>query len=456
MNPTLASAESSAVIATLKESKQVNSFVYSEAGQLHVNHSLQMSNVPISSGSVGANKTMTFQLPKNGFLHNCWLKVKMPAFERAAGDDTTVTFETGGVGGLTTPPQVDGSGNPITVGADYLGARNLDGFKRLGLLDCIDSIKLESSGRVLESMSKWQILQRLSDLPAAERAAAQSAYKMGGDAPHNSEYTASLFLPFFWHKNPMKYGLDTDFIEAHRVVVTLSDCKCMFKSTLTQPDFTEHAPTEADLLCEYRQVDDATRQEIISRNFGGASGMLSKVVRLSREEAYTVDRPTGTGTRQVTVDLKESDCVTGIYITVECPDTGTHGSYVQAIKHGEPLEITNCELKFAGQSVINVPGSWLQYYGRSYGRANNHNGDGSEDRYTDRSKMKYVYRVSFDGLGTALSNVVALREISRAQLIIDYKPAAANQDHHVHIGYESVSFLTTSSATGRTNLSISS
>ncbi len=429
MNPTLSSAESSSVINTLKQSKQVNDFIYSESGALHVNHSLQITNVPVSSGTVGAQKTMSFSIPKNGFLQNMWLNLRLPAFDRQTDDDS----------------EIDG---------EFPTGNNVDGYSRLGLLSLIDNIKLESSGRVLESLSKWQILQRLSDLPSAERTTAQLAYRMGMDPPDNEAYDAALFLPFFWYKQTAKYGLDTDFIENHRVVVTLTDCKAIWDTSAT--DYVAHVPTQATLLTEYRQVDDHVRQEIIQKNY--SSGMLSKVVRLSREEAYTVDTPTSTSEREVTVDLRESDCITGIYLTVVCPSTSAsaHATYAAAIKDNSPLEITNVELRFSGQTIMNVPGVWLQYYGRTYGRPSKDRGDGAEDRQTDYSQMKYVYRLSFDGLGADLSNVVALREISQARLIIKYKPAAANRQHHVHVGYESVSFMTVSAATGRVNLSISS
>ena len=59
MNPILASAESSAVIATLKESKTVNSWIYNESERLTVPHSLQLLNVPVSSGTLAANRSFT-------------------------------------------------------------------------------------------------------------------------------------------------------------------------------------------------------------------------------------------------------------------------------------------------------------------------------------------------------------------------------------------------------------
>ncbi len=428
MNPILASAESSAVIATLKESKTVNSWIYNESERLTVPHSLQLLNVPVSSGTVAANRSFTLEIPKNGQLQQMWLKFTMPAFDVAALDDNVV----------------DETGNPATS--------NTEGFKRTGLLDMIDEIRLESSGRVHEQLSKYQILQRLSDLPMAQRTAAQDSYRMGKQPNDDEAYTACLLLPFFWHKDGARYGIDSDFQEAMRVVVKLNACTTVYDVSATS--FVAHVPTACEAICEYRQWDDATKQQVISANYGG--GMLSRVVRLSAEEATHTDTPPSTADREITIDLKESDVITGFYICVECPDTNVFSSYANAILNGSPLELTNVELKFAGQTVLNVPGNFLQYYGRDYGRPDPHGGDcGIVDR-DDNSHMKFVYKISFDAMGTALGNAVALREISRAQLKLSYKPAVASREHNVHIGYEKISFLTVAASTGRTNLSISS
>ncbi len=429
MNPILASAESSAVIATIRESKQVNPWVYNESERLTVPHAMQLLNVPVSSGTVAAGRSFTLELPKNGQLQQIWLKMSMPAVNIADGDNEAVS----------------GDGTPTTT-------VNVEGFKRLGLLDCIDEIRLESSGRVHEQLSKHQILQRLSDLPFAQRTAAQQSYRMGMQPDDNVAYDASLLLPFFWYKDGARYGIDTDFQEAMRVVVKLNSCECVYVGTA----FVAHAPTACEAICEYRQWDDATKQQVISANYGG--GMLSRVVRLSAEEATATDSTPGTaGTvKSVSIDLKESDVITGFYITVECPDTNATDTYINAIKNGAPCELKEVELKFAGQTVLNVPGEFLQYYGRDYGRPDAHSGDNGITSHGDNSLMRFVYKVSFDAMGTSLGNAVALREISRAQLRVNYVVAATNRVHNIHIGYEKVSFLTVAASTGRTNLSISS
>lgn len=435
MNPILASAESSAVVATIRESKQQNPWVYNEAGRITTPHAMQLLNVAVSSGTVAASRTFSFDIPKNGQLQQVWLKMTMP------GSDIAGTTDGIEVKGKDDPAE----GTPV--------AGNTEGYGALGLLNLIDEVRLESSGRVHEQLSRFQILQRLSDLPLAQRTAAQSAYRMGTQPPDNLAYNPCLILPFFFSKDGARYGIDSDFQEPLRVVVKLSDCEILYRAS--PAGYSVTAPTNCTAICEYRQWDDATKQQVISQNYSG--GMLSRVVRLSGEEAVHTHTSPATGNGVTTLDLKESDVITGLYVVVECPNIGSAANYTVGMQQGKPLEIDEITLKFSGQEILSVPGEFLEFYGRDFGRPATHGaGDCGTVTRDDNSNMRFVYKISFDCMGSALGNAVALREISRAQLTINYKPAAASTVHNVHIGYEKVSFLTVASSTGRTNLSISS
>lgn len=157
------------------------------------------------------------------------------------------------------------------------------------------------------------------------------------------------------------------------------------------------------------------------------------------------------------ITLKENEAIRAMYVIVEAPvlpDPWRKG-YAQQLKEGAPLEITNFSLKFNNTVVLDVPGTFV----RHYGRWGNHglNGDGSDGTQA-LSQMRYVYKLDFglDYQHAPLTNVVALREISNPTLTIDYKPAAPDTLHNVHICYETATFLSCSSSTGRVQLSISS
>jgi hypothetical protein len=217
------------------------------------------------------------------------------------------------------------------------------------------------------------------------------------------------------------------------------------------------------MLVHYRQLDETQMNEVVQKNYG--DGLLSRVVHISKTEALSTNvsvnslsADTGLPTESAfEVTLKENEAIRSMYVVVECPSlpAGEKASYAQHLKEGAPLEITNFALKFNNTTVLDVPGSFV----RHYGRWGNHglNGDGSNGTQS-LSQMRYVYKLDFglDYQHAPLSNVVALREISNPTLTIKYRPAGANALHNCHLCYETATFLSCSSSTGRVSLSISS
>ena len=417
MNPILASNESSAVVATIRESKTQNPWVYTEGSRLTTPHSVQMLGVPVSSGSVRQNTSFTFNLPKNGILGNTWLCFTMP-------DDA--------------PDQ------------SLLSPK--------GLLDLINEIRIETSGRVIERLSRSQLLHRIAGLSYSEKQAAYKAYKMGTAAApqgngYSGGYTTCLFLPWYFSKEFGRYSIDTDFQEATRIVVQLGDCKIL-NSGGAATAYSDHIPTDCELMCEYRNVTDEVRSQILQQNY--SSGMLSRVIQRSTEEAPLTDTPATTTDKTVTYELKETDTITNMTVSVTMDGLPATPTAEDIKKVGSPCEIKHVKLVFSGQTVFDVSGEFLKHYGRSYGRAgigDGTSGDATENAHADLGRC---YQLSFDANQLGLSNAVSLREISAPRLIVTYRPAVANALHTCNISYNSVSFLTTSSATGRTNLSISS
>ena len=91
-------------------------------------------------------------------------------------------------------------------------------------------------------------------------------------------------------------------------------------------------------------------------------------------------------------------------------------------------------------------------------------GDGS-DSADGLSPTRHVYKIDFglDHTKGAFSNIVALREVSNPKCIIKFAPyvqagagTSTQLTYNVHVIYDTATFLSTSSATGRVNLSISS
>ena len=447
-NPILQSNQSSAVVATVNESQTMSPWVYNETNRLVVPHAMQVLPINHSSGTVGPSKTISFDIAKNGLVQGLWLKVVLPCDTNPTETDNPIQTEAGGVV------------VPAGVGT------NTRGYTSLGLLKLLQEVRLTTSGRIVESLDRYQILARIADLPLGQRQAVLNAYRCGLDPEQGASaetYEACLWLPFYFSKDPSRYHLNSNFQEPFQVQVSFTDCASVFH---TGTAYTSHEPSDADLLVHYRQLDEKSINEVISKNYG--DGLLSQIVHISKKEAtksFTMgdtitnaDQATSKA-QSIEFELKENDAIQSMYIIVE-HKFNSAGSLAVAMKDEAPVELMEVELKFNNTSVVKVPGEFLRYFGRwgNHGMC----GDGS-DSATGQSPTRYVYKLDFglDYAKGAFSNVVALREISNPKLIIKYKPhlsseATGSVSYNCHVIYDTATFLSTSSATGRVNLSISS
>jgi len=426
-NPILTSNQSSAVVATINESTTKNPWVYNETNRLTVPHAMQILNIDPSSGSVGASKTHTYDVAKNGVCQGMWLKFKFLSI--------TATDGTGDNPAPTTEP-----GAGAFTGKDSCLA--------LGLLQCIDNIRLTTSGRIIERLDKYQILARYADLPHSVKQDVVRSCRMGMDPPTGSEFFLSMYLPFYFTVSHERYGILTNFEEPHRVEVTLGDCK-WFSLNTAQPD--AHAPESCSLLCHYRQLDEPQMNEIVSKNYG--DGLLSRVVQISKTEAEKVGK--ADSGKDITVDLKENEAVRAMYVMVIEDDvTAAKSTTATAIDdYMAPLEVDHFTLTFNNTTVLDVPGEFVRHFGRWC--MSGHNGDGSVVGFGTNG-LHHVYKIDF-GLdkGKELTNVVAFRELSNPRLRLTLKQNQTTNTK-VHVIYETATFLSCSSSTGRVQLSISS
>jgi len=457
-NPILQSNQSSAVVATINESETMSPWVYNETNRLVVPHAMQILSISNSSGTVAASKTFSYDIAKNGLVQGLWLNMTLPKTDIPAGDTQPAGAVEDADGNLVFPQTIGGTGSATTI-----TSQNAGGFTALGLLGLIQEVRLTTSGRIVEALDKYQILARIADLPYGQRQCVQEAYRMGGDPERDAStpagsYKACLWLPFFFSLDPSRYHINSNFQEPFRVEVSLSDCKIGYglAGASTATTLEVHAPTDCELLCHYRQLDEKALNDVVSKNY--ADGLLSQIVHISKTEAVaSVDA----GKLEATVELKENEAIQSLYVIVENPNvpvTSNASSYSKAIKTGAPLEVDEFELRFNNTTVMKVPGEFVRYFGRwgMHGQC----GDGASTGQS-ASLMRHVYKIDFslDYAKGAFSNCVALREISNPKLTVKFRPidsGATQTAHNIHVIYDTCTFLSTSSATGRVQLSISS
>ena len=439
-NPILQSAQSSAVVATLRESDTVTPWVYNEKGRIVSPHAMSILNTPKSSGSVGASSTVSFDISKNGLLCGCYLKLSMPSVNVAAGQQ-----------GATEPTSGDAADSDATA-----NTVQGDGFTAMGILGCIDEVTLQTSGRALETLTRHQILARYSDLPLGKREAIQDALRMAKQPEDEAAYECVIWLPFYFWRDPLRYGYNTSFCEPMRCDVKFTACNIFYdgnKVSSSAGGFSVHAPTDAVLLTHYRQLDARDEDQLVSSNFG--DGMLSQAVSIMKREATHAITSATTSAADVSIDLKENHCVSAIYVIV-CSTASdlVVTDYTKALNAVDrPLEVKNIKLEASGTTVLDVPGDMIKHYGR-WGE---HNGEGLGIVTNTNLAFGNVYKIDFTTGDPGHTNTVALRELSGARLTLNFGNSFVNgKAAEVHVMYEATTFLSTASATGRVQLSISS
>lgn len=438
---------SSAVVATVNSSSGlVEPFVYQETGRLTSPGAVQLLNVPSDNAAVTPGRSHSFSIPKNGLLTGMWLELNMesPGADAATAD-------------ITTDAQTEDTDGNLT-----LNTNDTKGLSATGLYGLISSARIETSGRIIEELDLHSILSRISDLSYGERRAVEQAASMAGNpGRYGAAYKKCIWLPFYFNaEHPgggdPRYAWNSLFNEPLRCVITLSDCKVLYKPTGNDntadsyKQFAEHKPSQMDLLCKYHVPSDAAMDAIVNKNYG--SGMLSQLVSVMRPEAdFSFTDGANAGTVTSTVDLKTNEAIEKIYFmaTREEEDAGGN-TYASVLKNQAPLEIETVELKFNNSSVFACPGEWVKHFGRVGGH-----GDGTDASFAN--SMQYVYCLDFATIrGTGTSGIIATRELSNPQLVLGVRTAGGTKSHKIHVRYSTKAFLTTNANSGRVSLSISS
>jgi len=452
-NPILSSNQSSAVVATINESTTKNPWVYNETDRLTVPHAMQLLTFHNSSGSIAQNSMMTFDLPKNGILQQLFFVVEAKPADRY----TTGT----GASEVSIGYTKDGE---VVNGLDFADDQKdtlLAEMHVYGALRMIKSIRLTASGRIIEQLDQQQMFARYSDMPVEHRMSVATALRMRGQRVASEYETAfPIPLPFYFARDQQRYGLLTNFEEPFRVEITFSDTFILSDAgTLLKGTGVQFEPSKAYMVGHYRQLDEPQMNEVVSKNYG--DGLLSRVVDIAKREApMTITSGVSTTTlNTIEMTLKENEAVRAMYVMVTCGSS-------MVVDNDAPVQLHSIQLTFNNTVVLDVPAHLIRCFGR-WGQGHSHgSGDPGSVALT---RMQNVYKIDF-GLAydKGLSNVVALREIASPKLKVQWytqatkNPAGTSAFNNgarpstLHVLYDTATFLSTSSSTGRVQLSISS
>jgi len=440
-NVILNSNQNSALVSTVRESDSaIKQFAIYSEDQIAPPHALQILQIePVNTLDDYKSRTISWDLPKQGYL--CRLTLEFMYNYTAASTAN-------------------------------------DHMTPLGLLNCIDSIELLSSGRRIQEFSREVILAKMSDNPSHIGKAYEEGIGMI-KLPSGTAGAAHIrcLLPLdMTFSSSLRHSINCDFVEPLRLRVRFTDGdigRTWHTDGHYNTAFAAISISEAKLICEYRQLAASDADAVVQANFG--SGQMTSLVS-TFAKAVPVVSPIvlGTGAADespIYVDLTENAAVENLYVMVHVPRADVIGVLAAGNNTDGNTAIHECDRPFplerirleaSGQVLIDVPARYLQHFGKRQDGVQRYAGTSLQD-----DVAAYVYKIELGFDNRFCSNIVSFRELSNPRLTV-YPAKPTGHDKHnrrsallngfkptVNVVYENKQLQTVSSANGRINLSIS-
>jgi hypothetical protein len=430
-NVLINSNQNSALVATILESSNAikNPFVYAEDNIIPP-HSVQYLSVPpVNSSQLVMNGTLDYDLPKNGLIRRIYVDASFT--KTATADAQTVT----------------------------------------GYLFNFESIELLSSGRRICLLTSEGMACIASAMPDYVRRAYERSFHMGRSTTTTADdvnVDKVIFPIDMFFSEGDRYALNTSFTEPLRIRIKLGNGNNNNANGAVKPP----SITKCDLQVEFRELPNNYTDALIEENYG--DGMLTQLIK-----NYTYETPksylaTANASlfQTFSVDLKENGAVKSLYVCCYLPHDAS--ADVAKVRQSDSfIAIDNVKLTASGQTIMDVPAELLGRWGKTK--------DGYERCYSTSttltdvggvlgSSLENIIKVDFGIGGDNCSNVISFRELSNPKLEITLKPAQIttpylSQGHGLseiggkictcQVVYEVQQLMTTQSATGRINLSLS-
>jgi len=404
MSVSIQSNAQSALLSSLDQATGalVNPFEYAISKRIKAHGKTTYRVQPTNAGATTAGTTISWDLPKSGFIRSMTLKFEVECTADAANK-------------LTTPAT--------------------------GFLNAIERVNIESSSRRILTMDRAAIMCAYSDLGKEQREAFERGLAMHGQG--SSRYSANsaassasgtsieVFMPLLLSCcDASNQSLQTGFLEPIRVSITWASSFAFARKRQTAADtYADYTITvvKPELIVDSILLPPADEDAVISANFG--SGPLSSLVYDYESETdtnATMSAVDAEGTT-ITKEIKSTACATDIYFWVE--DDGSYTSDALLGVNRVPLPVESVSLSASGQTIYdNIPAQFLGCFGRRslrdgfFGSAAS---GGYEDKPTgdddgEAGKSAYVYRLQL-GLDNSKqfdSGALSLRELNSPTLTV--------------------------------------
>ena len=403
MSVSIQSNAQSALLSSLDQATAalVNPFEYAISKRIKAHGKTVYRVQPTNAGATTAGTTISWDLPKSGFIRSMALKFEVECAAVALNK-------------LTTPAT--------------------------GFLNAIERVNIESSSRRILTMDRAAIMCAYSDLGKEQRDAFERGLGMHGKG--SAKYTANkaassaagtsieVFMPLLLSCcDASNQSLQTGFLEPVRVSVTWAPSFNFARKSTAGGVYDDYAVTlsRPELIVDSILLPPADEDATISANFG--AGPLSSLV-------YDYESETDTNATMAAVDaegtvivkeIKSTACATDIYFWVE--DDGAYNSDALIGVNRVPLPVEHVSLSASGQTIYDqIPAQFLGCFGRRSLRdgffgtcaSGGYEVTATNDDDGESGKSAYVYRLQL-GLDNSKqfdSGALSLRELNSPTLTV--------------------------------------
>ncbi len=406
MSIAIQSNAQSALLSSLDQAQAalINPFEYAISKRIKAHGKTTYRVQPTNAGATTAGTTISWDLPKSGFIRSMTLK-----FEVECAADATHKLVT-----------------PAT-----------------GFLNAIERVNIESSSRRILTMDRAAIMCAYSDLGKEQRDAFERGLGMHGKG--NARYTANsaassaagtsieVFMPLLLSCcDASNQSLQTGFLEPIRVSITWASSFGFARkrdSNANNDVYADYTITvvKPELIVDSILLPPADEDATIAANFG--SGPLSSLVYDYESETDTNATMSALNAEgaSITKEIKSTACATDIYFWVE--DDGSYTSDALLGVNRVPLPVESVSLSASGQTIYdNIPAQFLGCFGRRslrdgfFGTAasGGYEAKPTGDDDGEAGKSAYVYRLQL-GLDNSKqfdSGALSLRELNSPTLTV--------------------------------------
>ena len=404
MSIAIQSNAQSALLSSLDQATAalVNPFEYAISKRIKAHGKTTYRVQPTNAGATTAGTTLSFDLPKSGFIRSMTLKFEVECTADAANK-------------LTTPAT--------------------------GFLNAIERVNIESSSRRILTMDRAAIMCAYSDLGKEQREAFERGLVMHGKG--NARYSANsaassasgtsieVFMPLLLSCcDASNQSLQTGFLEPIRVSITWAPSFGFARKREDAADtYADYTITvvKPELIVDSILLPPADEDATIAANFG--SGPLSSLVYDYESETDTNATMSALNAEGATItkEIKSTACATDIYFWVE--DDGSYTSDALLGVNRVPLPVESVSLSASGQTIYdNIPAQFLGCFGRRslrdgfFGTAasGGYEAKPTGDDDGEAGKSAYVYRLQL-GLDNSKqfdSGALSLRELNSPTLTV--------------------------------------